>query len=131
MNSHWLASGSANERFEKDFAGLIGVPHALCVNSGSSANLIALGALDLPLGAKVLTSGCGFPATLSPILHLGLEPVLVDYDPKTCNIDVEQVIQNLPHVDALILAHTMGNPVDMNRIMEWADHFGVPVIEDC
>lgn len=131
MAGHWLASGKQNEAFEREFAELIGVPHALCVNSGSSANLIALAALDLPRGTKVLTSGCGFPATLSPILHLGLEPVLVDYDAATCNIDVTQAEQAMPHVDAMILAHTMGNPVDMDRVMTAADACGVSVIEDC
>lgn len=131
MAGHWLASGKQNEAFEHEFAALIGVPHALCVNSGSSANLIALAALNLPKGAKVLTSGCGFPATLTPILHLGLRPVLVDYDVSTCNIDLAQVEQEMPHVDAMILAHTMGNPVDMERVMVAAEACGVPVIEDC
>jgi CDP-6-deoxy-D-xylo-4-hexulose-3-dehydrase len=131
MAGHWLASGRQNEAFEREFADLIGVPHALCVNSGSSANLIALAALDLPKGSKVLTSGCGFPATLSPILHLGLEPVLIDYDAETFNIDLRQAEDAMPHVDAMILAHTMGNPVDMARLMTAADACGVPVIEDC
>lgn len=131
MAGHWLASGKQNENFEKAFAELIGVPHALCVNSGSSANLIALASLGLPEGSKVLTSGCGFPATLSPILHLGLEPILVDYDKSTFNIDLNQLEQQMPNADAVILAHTMGNPVDMRWVMSLADYFGIPVIEDC
>lgn len=131
MAGHWLASGQENEAFEREFAELIGVPFALCVNSGSSANLIALAALNLPKGSKVLTSACGFPATLSPILHLGLEPVLVDYDLATHNIDVVQVLDRLPEVRAVILAHTMGSPVDMRPIEEAAHKHGVYVIEDC
>jgi CDP-4-dehydro-6-deoxyglucose reductase, E1 len=131
MAGHWLASGQENERFEKAFAEKIGVPYALCVNSGSSANLIALASLKLPKGSRVLTSGCGFPATVSPILHLGLEPILVDYDKSTFNIDLNQLEQEMPNADAVILAHTMGNPVDMRWVMSLADYFGVPVIEDC
>lgn len=131
MDGHWLASGEQNARFEKEFAELIGVPYALCVNSGSSANLIALASLGLAEGARVMTSGCGFPATLSPILHLGLDPVLVDYDRSTFNIDLNQVEREMPNVDAVILAHTMGNPVDMRWVMSLADYFGIPVIEDC
>ena len=131
LRGHWLASGKQNELFERQFTELIGVPHALCVNSGSSANLLALASLDLPKGSRVITSGCGFPATLSPILHLGLEPVLVDYDISTHNIDVEQVLDRIGDAKALILAHTMGNPVDMRRISKAAISNGVAVIEDC
>lgn len=131
LSGHWLASGKQNEQFEHEFADYLHVPHALCVNSGSSANLLALAALDLPKGSKVITSGCGFPATLSPILHLGLEPVLVDYDIRTHNIDIAQTIAAMPGAKALILAHTMGVPVDMRPIMEAADKHGVWVIEDC
>ena len=125
MEGTWLASGKENEEFEKEFAKYMGTKSAVCVNSGSSANLLALAALDLPKGSKVLTSACGFPATLAPILHLGLEPVLVDYDITTHNIDLRQVEEKLPEVDAVILAHTLGFPVDMDRIK------GVKIIEDC
>lgn len=131
MAGYWLANGKENEAFEREFADYIGVPHALAVNSGSSANLLALAALDLPKGSKVLTSGCGFPATLSPILHLGLIPVLVDYDSETLNANVHEVIDRLPEVKAVILAHTLGNPLDMQAIMEAASKLGVAVIEDC
>ena len=131
LDGHWLASGAENEAFEREFAARIGVPYAVCCNSGSSANLLALAALDLPAGSKVITSGCGFPATLSPILHLGLTPVLVDYDLRTHNIDVSAVVDEMPHAKAVILAHTMGSPVDMRPIMEAADRYGVKVVEDC
>lgn len=131
LEGHWLASGKENEAFEREFAEYIGVPHALAVNSGSSANLVALGCLDLPKGSKVVTSGCGFPATLSPILHLGYEPVLVDYDRRTLNIDVQQTVEAMKDAKALLFAHTMGSPVDMRPIMEAADKYGVLVIEDC
>ena len=131
MDGTWLASGKENEGFEKEFARYIGTKYAVCVNSGSSANLLAMASLDLPKGSKVLTSGCGFPATLTPIIHCGLEPVLVDYDLKTHNIDLAQVEENIADVSAIIFAHTLGSPVDMNVIMNLANRHRVAVIEDC
>lgn len=131
LGGYWLASGSENENFEKEFANFVGTKYAICLNSGSSANLLALKALNLPKGSKVLSSSCGFPATLSPILHCGLKPVLVDYDIKTHNIDVNKVLKKLKYVKAAIFAHTMGSPVEMKRIMDEANRLGVAVIEDC
>jgi CDP-6-deoxy-D-xylo-4-hexulose-3-dehydrase len=131
MSGYWLASGNENESFEKEFASYIGTKHAICVNSGSSANLMALKALNLPKGTRVLSSACGFPATLAPILHCGLKPVLVDYDINTHNIDVGMVLDQLKRVKAAIFAHTMGSPVDMLTIMKEADKLGVTIIEDC
>ena len=130
MEGHWLASGKENEAFEKEFADYIGVPYAVCCNSGSSANLLALASLNLPRGSRVITSACGFPATLSPILHLGLEPVLVDYDLETHNISVDEVqdaIQNT-NPKAIIFAHTLGVPVSNSIWYAIEDH--VRVIED-
>jgi len=131
MDGTWLASGEQNRLFEEEFASRMGAGYGVCVNSGSSANLLALAALDLPKGSKVLTSGCGFPATLAPILHCGLDPILVDYDLDTHNIDLNQVEEKIGGAQALIFAHTMGNPVDLRRVMQVADKNNVPVIEDC
>ncbi len=132
MEGHWLASGKENEAFEKEFADYIGVPYAVCVNSGSSANLLALAALNLPRGSRVITSACGFPATLSPILHLGLEPVLVDYDLETHNISIDEVRDAIQNTDpsAIIFAHTLGVPVD-HPILSCCARYDVRVIEDC
>lgn len=129
----WLASGPENEKFELEFAAYVGSRYSVCVNSGSSANLLALGGLNLKKGSKVLTSACGFPATLNPILHLGLEPVLVDYDLASCNIDVAGMIELLlkSDISAVLFAHTLGNPVDMKHLMSTANSLGIPVIEDC
>lgn len=127
----WLASGEQNERFEEEFAEYVGTKYGICVNSGSSANLLALYSLNLTKASKVLTSACGFPATLSPIIHCGLEPVFVDYNINTLNIDVDQVISKIPEVKAIILAHTLGNPVDIERIVAEAKKYSVYVIEDC
>jgi len=131
MRGIWLASGKENEMFEKEFAKYIGVKYAVCVNSGSSANLLALASLNLPKGSKVLTSACGFPATLSPIIHLGLKPVLVDYDVNTCNIDVGKVFDSIQGVKAIIFAHTLGNPVEMEYLIQYCREEGIHVIEDC
>jgi len=133
LESDWLASGNENKAFEREFAEYVGAKYAVCCNSGSSANLLALAGLGLPRGSKVLTSACGFPATLSPILHLGLSPVLVDYDFATHNINVKQVISQMimEDVQAVIFAHTMGIPVNMEPIIKVAKERGIPVIEDC
>jgi CDP-4-dehydro-6-deoxyglucose reductase, E1 len=126
------ASDKECDLLEREFAEFMGVEHALTLNSGSSANLLALKVLDLPKGSKVITSACGFPATLSPILHLGLKPVLVDYDFYTQNIDLDQVEKAAQNgAEAIIFAHTMGNPVDMTRMMEIARKYNLKVIEDC
>jgi len=131
LETHWLASGKENEAFEKEFAEYIGVKYAVCCNSGSSANLLALASINNPVGSKVLTSACGFPATLSPILHLGLSPLLCDYDSTTHNICINDVLQEMHKVSAIIFAHTLGNPVDMDLIIAQANRLGIPVIEDC
>ena len=133
LQGYWLASGPENEAFEKEFANYVNADYAVCVNSGSSANLLALALLELPKGSKVLTSACGFPATLSPILHLGLQPVFVDYNIATYNIDIDACIGALKDTDikAIIFAHTLGNPVDLRLLVGVANNLGVPVIEDC
>lgn len=141
FDSMWHGPGPESDAFEKEFAEYIGVKYALLTNSGSSANLLALKSLNLPVGSKVLTSGCGFPATLNPILHLGLQPVLVDYDLNTQNIDVEQIydkclasaVSSRPFdtIRAIILAHTMGNPVNMFLVRAAAKLCGAVIIEDC
>lgn len=131
MSGYWLASGAENEGFEHEFALYVGAKFAVCVNSGSSANLLSLAALGLLPGTKVMSSACGFPATLSPIYHLGLQPLFVDYDLATNNMDVSQVLENIKNVKAIIFAHTLGNPVDVQRIKNEADKYGVKIIEDC
>jgi len=133
MRSDWLASGPENEQFEKEFAAYVGSKYSICCNSGSSANLLALASLALPKGSKILTSACGFPATLSPILHLGYCPILVDYSLETFNANVEETIEKAKGCDAIILAHTLGNPLDIIRIkqnLKWT-HPKIKIIEDC
>jgi len=133
MAGHWLASGKENAAFEQELAEYVGMPYALAVNSGSSANLLALAALNLPRGSKVLTSACGFPATLSPILHLGLEPVLIDYTVGTMNIDVIHAVDEIRsgEISAVLLAHTLGVPVNLPPIVAACRDTGTLLIEDC
>lgn len=128
LKGHWLASGPQNEEFEHEFAEYIGTKYAIAVNSGSSANLISLSSLSLPKGTKVLTGACGFPATLSPILHLDFEPILVDYDITSHNVDAIQISDALrinKDIRTVILAHTLGNPLSLIPIIN------CPFIEDC
>lgn len=131
LQGNWLASGPENEAFEEEFAQYVGTKYAICCNSGSSANILALASLDLPKNARVLTSACGFPATLSPIIHCGFEPVFVDYDINTHNADLNQVEKLIESCDALILAHTLGNPMNMSRLIDMAETFHVHIIGDC
>src|SRR3990167_7132579 len=129
----WLGTGKITERFERRFAKYIGMPHASLVNSGSSANLLAVRALNLPQGSKVLTCAAGFPSTLSPIWHSHLSVVAVDLDLKSLNIDldrVEQALMKHKDIKAIIFAHTLGNPVDMKRVMHLASKFKLQIIED-
>lgn len=129
----WLGLGKITEKFQKRFARYIGMPYAQLVNSGSSANLLTVRALNLPEGSKVLTCAAGFPSTLAPIWHSHLKVVVVDLDLKSLNIDLDKVEQALKkHADikAIIFAHTLGNPVDMKRMMHTASRYKLQVIED-
>lgn len=133
LRGGWLGTGKITERFEKRFAKYIGMPFASLVNSGSSANLLAVRALNLPEGSKVLTCAAGFPSTLSPIWHSHFRIVAVDMDLKSLNINldrVEQALKKNRDIKAIIFAHTLGNPVDMKRVMSLASRYKLQVIED-
>lgn len=132
--SGWHTSGMENQFLEDKISNFTGSKYTVCVNSGSSANLLALACLDLPKNSKVLSSGCGFPATLNPIIHLGLDPVLVDYSIPSFNIDLNQVedtLKKIPNIKAMIFAHTLGNPVNMKIISNLSQKYGFTFIEDC
>jgi len=141
LHSDWHVSGPECEALQKEIAEKIGVKYCVVVNSGSAANLLALQALNLPKGAKVLTSACGFPATLNPILHLGHTPVFVDYLLKTLQADILQVEElidgfgvfsnNTSQIQAVLLAHTLGSSLNMFRLKAVCDQYDIPIIEDC
>src|ERR1700728_3748958 len=136
----WFTTGRFGESFERDLARFVGVRSASLVNSGSSANLIALSALTSPKlgdrrlvpGDEVITVAAGFPTTINPIIQNGLVPVFVDVTLPTYNVDVAQLESALsPRTRALILAHTLGNPFDLAAVTAFASRHGLWLIEDC
>ena len=135
----WFTSGRYHKSFEKKLASYIGVRKSLFVNSGSSANLLAVSSLtSLKLGKKrlmpgdeVITVAAGFPTTVAPIIQNGLIPVFVDIDPDTLNVDVDALESAIgPKTRAIVLAHTLGNPFDAPRIREIADQHNLWLVED-
>ena len=136
----WLTSGPYAEWFEKKFAEYIGVSNCLLVNSGSSANLVAisslrsprLGSRSLKEGDEVITVAAGFPTTVSPIYQNGLVPVYVDVSIPSCNVDPENLEKALsPRTRAVVLAHTLGNPFNVERICSFCRDNGLWLVEDC
>ncbi len=135
----WLTTGRFNDKFEKDFASYIGSKHALTVNSGSSANLLALTALTshklgdrrLKKGDEVITVAAGFPTTVAPIIQNGLIPVFVDVDINTHNILADQIEPALTDkTKAIFVAHTLGNPFNLTPIKELCQKRNLWLIED-
>ena len=136
----WLTTGRYNELFESQLAKRLGVKHALTCNSGSSANLLALSALTSPLlgtralkaGDEVITAAAGFPTTVNPILQNGLIPVFVDSHIPTYNPLPEAIEKAIgPKTRAIMLAHTLGNPLAIEEIRAIADRHNLWLIEDC
>lgn len=136
----WLTTGRFAEQFESEFAKFMGIRKAILVNSGSSANLVALAALTSPklgkrrlkAGDEMITVASGFPTTLNPAIQHGLVPVFVDVDIPTYNIDVSQLEAALSDKTRLImLAHTLGNPFNLAAVTEFARRHNLWLIEDC
>ena len=135
----WLTSGPYAEKFEKSLATYLGMRHAFMVNSGSSANLIALTALtskslgerQLRPGDEVLTVAAGFPTTVTPILQNGLIPVYVDIDLQTYVANDEKLLEAItPKTKAIMMAHTLGNPFNLELVLELRKKHNLWVIED-
>jgi CDP-6-deoxy-D-xylo-4-hexulose-3-dehydrase len=135
----WLTSGPYSVDFENRFAKVVGMRHAFMVNSGSSANLIALSALTSPKlgdkalrpGDEVITVAAGFPTTVTPILQNGLTPVYVDVDLSTYvanEVALEAAIS--PRTRAIMMAHTLGNPFNLELVAKLAEKHDLWVIED-
>lgn len=136
----WLTTGRYNEAFEATLGKFIGVRHVATVNSGSSANLVAFSALTSPkLGARairhgdeVITVAAGFPTTVNPILQSGAIPVFVDIQLPTYNIDPSHLEAALSEkTKAVVIAHTLGNPFDVERVAAFCHKHGLWLIEDC
>ena len=135
----WLTEGRFARQFQKELAAFIGVKHTLLVNSGSSANLLALSALtshwlgdrQLRPGDEVITVAAGFPTTLNPIVLNGLVPVFVDVDIPTYNAQVEEIEAAISEkTRAIFIAHTLGNPFDLSQIMKIVEKHDLYLIED-
>jgi CDP-6-deoxy-D-xylo-4-hexulose-3-dehydrase len=136
----WLTAGRFADQFESDFARACGSRFALLVNSGSSANLLALSCLTSPAleerrlrpGDEVITVAAGFPTTVNPILQNGLVPVFVDVTVPTYNIDVTQLEQaRSDRTRAVMLAHTLGNPFDLDAVTAFVKKHNLWLVEDC
>jgi CDP-6-deoxy-D-xylo-4-hexulose-3-dehydrase len=135
----WLTSGPYTEKFESRFAKLVGMRHAFMVNSGSSANLLAITALTSPRlgnrklhpGDEVITVAAGFPTTVTPIIQNNLVPVYVDIDLGTYvanDVAIESAIT--PKTKAIMMAHTLGNPFNLDLVTRLAQKHNLWVIED-
>ncbi|MGC4113623.1 MAG: lipopolysaccharide biosynthesis protein RfbH [Myxococcales bacterium] len=136
----WLTAGRFTEQFEAGLAEYVGTEYAFLVNSGSSANLLALSSLTSPLlgekrlkpGDEVISVAAGFPTTVNPILQHGMVPVFVDVELGTYNIDPKALRQAIgPKTRAIFLAHTLGNPYDLDTVQELVKKHDLWLIEDC
>ncbi|MEN9357994.1 MAG: hypothetical protein RL695_2165 [Pseudomonadota bacterium] len=136
----WLTTGRFNTQFEEQLANYLGVKHAITVNSGSSANLVAFSSLTSPrLGERAIKPGdevigvaAGFPTTVNPILQFGAVPVFVDVDLATHNVDTSQLEAAIsPKSKAVMLAHTLGNPFNLDAVTALCKKHGLWLIEDC
>jgi CDP-6-deoxy-D-xylo-4-hexulose-3-dehydrase len=135
----WLTTGRFAAQFEREFARVVGVRHALLCNSGSSANLLATSALtswklgdrQLRPGDEIITVAAGFPTTVNPAIQYGLVPVFLDVELGTYDIDVRRLEEAVtPNTRAIILAHTLGNPFNIDAVTALAKRHGLWLVED-
>jgi CDP-6-deoxy-D-xylo-4-hexulose-3-dehydrase len=136
----WLTTGRFNAEFERRLAEFIGVKYLITVNSGSSANLVAFSALTSPrLGERAIQRGdevigvaAGFPTTVNPIIQFGAVPVFVDVDLATHNIDASKIEAAItPKTKAIMLAHSLGNPFNLEVVTALCKKYNLWLVEDC
>jgi len=136
----WLTTGRFNALFEERLGKYLGVKYALTVNSGSSANLVAFSTLTSPkLGERAIRKGdevigvaAGFPTTVNPILQFGAIPVFIDVDLDTHNIDATKIEEAIgPKTKAIMLAHSLGNPFNLDVVTALCKKYNLWLIEDC
>lgn len=136
----WLVMGNDSMKFERQFPKLFGKAHGVLTNSGSSANLLMMAAMtskrtyNFPKGTKVLMPIAGFPTTLNPTIQVGFKPVFVDIEVDTLNLDLNKVEEVLNHdkdIKIITFAHVLGNPPDMNRLMDLVNKYNLVLLEDC
>lgn len=139
MADGWLTAGRFANQFEKEFAAYFDAPKCLLVNSGSSANLVAFYALTSPKlggraikpGDEVITVAAGFPTTVNPIIQFGAVPVFVDVDIDTHNVQANQIeLAVSPKTKAIMIAHSLGNPFNLDEVMRVAKKYNLWVVED-
>jgi CDP-6-deoxy-D-xylo-4-hexulose-3-dehydrase len=134
----WLALGENGIRFENKFPKRLGKEHGCLTNSGSSANLLMIAALgskklwNLPKGSKIITPVAGFPTTINPIIQNGFTPVFIDIEMDTLNLDIEQLENAAKNgASALVFAHVLGNPPNMDAVMDIVRRYNLILVEDC
>lgn len=134
----WLVLGQSGIKFENTFPKLFSKDFGILTNSGSSSNLIMMSALtskrlhNLPKGTKVITPIAGFPTTLNPIFQVGFEPAFVDIDLDTLNLNLDQVEQKAKEgCKVITFAHVLGNPPNMDRLMDIVKTYDLILLEDC
>ncbi|MCM8788190.1 MAG: lipopolysaccharide biosynthesis protein RfbH [Candidatus Omnitrophica bacterium] len=135
----WLTEGRYAKRFEQELSNFLGIRYCILTNSGSSANLLAVSALTSPLlkekrlkpQDEVITTACGFPTTVNPIIQNNLVPVFIDVNLGTYNIQVEKIEKAISkRTKAIFIAHTLGNPADLEKIMKIVKKYNLWFVED-
>jgi len=135
----WLVMGDKCLKFEKEFPKYFGKNHGILTNSGSSSNLLMMASLtskrsyNLPKGTKVLMPIGGFPTTLNPTLQVGFEPIFLDIEIDTLNVDIKKAEELVKKHDIKVFtfAHVLGNPPNMKEIMEFVNQYNLILLEDC
>ena len=135
----WFIFGKKGREFELEFPQYLGMKHGVLTNSGSSANLLMVASAasknlyDLPKGSKFITPVVCFPTTINPIIQHGFEPVFVDVELPSVNLDLDKVEEKLKEdteIRGIIFAHVLGNPPDMNRLMSLVHEYDLIFLED-
>ena len=131
----WLTAGEFTDKFEEKLRKTLDMRHCLFVNSGSSANLVAMSSLKelykLKEGDEIITSAVNFPTTMNPIIQNGLRPVFVDAENKTYNINADLIEEKINEkTKGIVLAHTLGNPIDLEKITDICDKYDLFLMED-
>jgi len=134
----WFALGENGIKFERKFKQLFNKSFGALTNSGSSANLLMVSALkskrlyNLPLNSKIITPVAGFPTTINPIIQNGFEPIFIDIELNTLNLDLQQLEDAAKKgASALIFAHVLGNPPNMDEVMRIVEKYNLILLEDC
>ena len=136
----WLVMGNDALQFEREFPKQFGKTKGIVTNSGSSSNLLMMASLtskrgyNFPKGTKVLTPIAGFPTTVNPTIQMGFSPVFVDIELDTLNINLdhaEQILEQNPDIKIITFAHVLGNPPNMDRLMDLVNKYNLILLEDC